>query len=145
MNNDDLDKELLAEFNDYDDNGETADDSPIDMTGFVFVSIVWFEGRRVNSKIAWSPDERVYYYKNGYQKIYNADAYTCANKDCLARIFVSLSDGTCFKDHTFEQHKNCDMYDRYKETELFKTMKERCITAPSTATIRNIYEEAVIK
>lgn len=113
MNNDELQAQLLAEFGEYatDNDGVNTDTddsenhNEINPTSLIIISIIWVEGLRAGSRLAWASDELCLYYRNGTRKLYDADAYTCSQNDCNARIFVSKKDGKCFKDHRSPNHE----------------------------------------
>lgn len=77
-------------------------------------------------------------------KKFNAIACTCFENDCNVRI-VLINDDTASKVTNAETHTHGSLYHVYKERELFVWMKETCRTAPASATIRDIYNEAVVQ
>lgn len=141
MDNDDLLKQLLDEFVHEGEIDQSADHNN-SQSQFIPIDIIFTEGRRNGSEIAWAPDEQCIYYYNGDRKEYDANGFTCSNDNCDVRFFKSRLTGKCFKEIDSPIH-TCSHYETYKEICLFKHMKERCKTAPVSATTRSIYEETV--
>lgn len=148
MDNDELTKQLLDEFNetdvDIDDNIENSeDDNRKRLNAFVFISFVMITGFQVNSKLIWVANEKKLYYKNAYTKEFDAFGCTCYIKGCNARIYIK-EDGSAF--HTYDHHHNIDhgfMYNIYKEMYCVNLMKSECLTAPPSKLISKIYEDAI--
>lgn len=144
-NNEEIAQKLLDEYNLADnlpeDVTEHANNSNVNIFGIVFMAFIWIEGLREGSKLVWVPEQENLYYVNGQNK--NGTACTCIVKGCDARVFLNAN-GTAKAD-TASIHKSHEssLYPLYKERHLFKWMKDRCRSAPASATLRDIYEEAV--
>lgn len=143
MDDEQIVQNLLNEYNLIDDvaenESEPAENSNINFLGVVFMTFIWIEGLRTGSKLIWIPDQECLYYVNGKHK--NGTACTCIVNGCDARISLR-ADGTAKTDSSHKLHAS-SLYPMYKERDLFKWMKDRCRSAPASATIRDIYEEAV--
>lgn len=147
MNNEDLGNLLLQEFDahHFDDEIENENETSVSVTQLIFISFIWIEGMRSNSNLMWVPDEQNLYYRNYYNKKYDAWGYTCCCKECNARIFLK-EDGTAFKLPSMEHnYPHESMYNEYYKRYCTKMMKDRCKTAPASTTIREIFDEAVIE
>lgn len=152
MNNEELTLHLLSEFNrsignndDDDDEGVTNDESngAFDINGRITFRYIWIEGLREGSRLVWVPTEECIYYSNAVSKKHDsAIACTCFVDDCTERIYI-LNDGTAIKDTNSSSHTHGTLYNFYKERCLYTFMKQRCRTAPASALIRDVYNEAV--
>lgn len=150
MNDEQLAQQLLSEFDksiensrenvEIEDNDD--DESNRDPSGLFILIYVWIEGLRSGSRLAWIPSEECVYYSNAISKKHNAVAYTCHQKGCHERIFIR-DDGTALREKRTANHNHGSHYNVYKERMLYKFMKERCQTAPASAMIYDIYQEAV--
>lgn len=146
MDNEQIIQNLLSEYNLTGNEAEDADvdsedvDHNMNFLGIIFMTFIWIEGLRAGSKLIWIPDQECLYYVNGKSK--HGTACTCIVKGCDARIFLQ-QDGTAKSDLSVHKLHDSSLYPMYKERELFTWMKERCRTAPASATLRDIYEEAV--
>lgn len=152
MNDEELAKQLLNEFesqsnenliynNERDgNNDESAQDDERNQSKIL--NFVWIEGLRTGSRLVWVPSEESLYYANAINKKNNAIACTCYEKKCKKRIFI-LEDGTSIRGANTSNHSHGTLYNVYKERYLYTYMKERCRTAPASAVIRDIYNEAV--
>lgn len=168
MNNEDLTQQLLSEFtsfvenndeeyykddkqnesgsnNNNDDRTERNNDEPLSTnpSGLFMLIFTWIEGLEAGSRLVWVPDEEFLYYTNTISKKYDAIACTCFVQGCTQRIFL-MNDGTAGRESPIADHKHESLYKTYKERSLFTFMKERCRTAPVSAMIRDIYNEAVL-
>lgn len=161
MENDELTRQLLSEFNesnDLSDNDELNDelsderankddeshyDGDLNKKGLIPFVFTWIEGLRSGSRLVWVPAEECLYYSNAISKKQNAIACTCYIKGCKVRILI-LDDGTAAKEVNTADHIHGSLYNVYKERSLYTYMKERCRTAPASAVIRDIYHEAVV-
>lgn len=147
MDNDELTQQLLREFNKSDDdenhinnNNDDETNSHVSDRTLVFS---WIEGLRAGSRLVWVPAENCIYYSNAVSKKHNnAIACTCFVDDCTERIYI-LENGTATKNMYSNGHCHGSLYNLYKERFLFSFMKDRCRNAPASATIRDIYNEAV--
>lgn len=161
MDNIQLAQQLLSEYNheqlenDCDINNSTKHDErsnnnesdvyTLNERGLISVNFIWFEGLRSGSRLVWVPDEECIYYSNAINKKFNASAFTCFDARCKARILI-FGDDTAGKElNTPNHYLHGSHYKTYKERCLFVWMKERCRTAPASALIRNIFDEAVIE
>lgn len=154
MNNEDLAKQLLNEFDNQsienptynderdDNNDESSQDDELNSNGPKTLDFAWIEGLRTGSRLVWVPSEESIYYANAISKKNKAIACTCFEKNCKERIFI-LDDGTATKESNVSNHSHGSLYNVYKERYLYTYLKERCRTAPATAVIRDIYKEAV--
>lgn len=156
MENDDLVKQLLEEFNEsigelrYEDESENIDAQLDDNQNtvrkgnkLISYDFQWIEGLRAGSRLVWVPREENIYYSNTINIKRDAISCTCYENSCTARILI-LSDGTAAKESNSQNHTHGSLYQVYKERYLFSWMKERCRTAPASALIRDIYNEAVM-
>lgn len=155
MDNEDLAQQLLDEYNksieeleNNDDDGsgenETARlDINHNSNGRRYI-YSWIEGLRTDSRLVWVPEEENLYYTNAINKKSNTIACTCFEDDCNARI-VLINDDTASKVPNAGIHTHGSLYHVYKERKLFAWMKETCRTAPASATIRDIYNQAVVQ
>lgn len=140
-NNEQIVQDLLNEYDLVDTESEHTDENNVNFLGVLFMAFVWIEGLRAGSKLVWIPEQEYLYYVNGPNK--KGTACTCVVKGCGARIFL-CDDGTAKVDPLMHKLHDSSVYPMYKERELFKWMKDRCVSAPASATIRNIYDEAVV-
>lgn len=140
MDNEQVLQNLLEEYNLNDDETEHTGNSSFNLLGIVFMTFIWIEGLRAGFKLIWIADQECLYYINGKNK--NGTACTCIVKGCDARIFLQ-DDGTAKADTAIHKLHGASLYSMYKERYLFKQMKDRCRSAPASATLRDIYEEAV--
>lgn len=101
----------------------------------------WISARREGDRLGWDGVNHQLYYKDGFNIELNADAFTCTTDECYARLF--LRDGEAFKLASTPEHTHGPVYHVYKEIFLFNWMKNRCKTAPASASTLNIYEEAL--
>lgn len=143
MDNEQIIQDLLDEYNLIDDEieDEHADNNNANFLGILFMAFIWIEGLRAGSKLVWIPEQEYLYYVNGKNKHGNV-ACTCIVKGCDARILLR-DDGTAQTDSSQHKLHDSSLYPIYKERDLFKWMKDRCRSAPASATLRDIYEEAV--
>lgn len=151
MNDEDLGNLLLEEFdahhsgNDDESRNESSSGTNARIAHIILIAVIWMEGLRSNSNVMWIPDEQNLYYRNCYNKKYEAWGYTCSWKKCNARVFAK-EDGTVFKmSSTEHSYSHGSMYNKYKESIMTKMMKERCKTAPASTTVREIFNEGVIE
>lgn len=150
MNNEELTQQLLSEFNRSIGNQDNnSDEYFLDVEsngtndGRITYRYTWIEGLREGSRLVWVPTEECIYYSNAVSKKHdNAIACTCFVDECTERIYI-LNDGTAVKDRNSSSHTHCSLYNFYKERYLYTFMKQRCRTAPTSALIRDIYNEAV--
>lgn len=145
--NDELAQKLLGEYNLIEDKDDEQTEqtvqknNTIGAAGIIFMAFIWIEGLRAGSKLVWIPQEENLYYVNGQNK--NGTACTCIVKECDARVFLN-DNGMAKSDHTsFQKSHESSLYPMYLERHLFKWMKDRCRSAPASATLLDIYEEAV--
>lgn len=156
MDNDELAKQLLEEFdksiesiindnksNDNESKDNNDDELNNNHNGQISLAFTWIEGLRTGSRLVWIPSEESIYYSNAISKKQNAIACTCFVKDCKKRILI-LNDGTAVRETHSVDHNHGSLYNVYKERILYANMKERCRTAPASAVIRDIYNEAVV-
>lgn len=143
MDDDQIAQNLLEEYNLVDNESEHtehADENNFNFLGIAFMAFIWIEGLRAGSKLVWIPEQECLYYRNGQSK--HGTACTCVVSGCDARIFLR-DDGTAEVNASMHKLHNTSLYPMYKERDLFKWMKDRCRSAPASATIRDIYDEAV--
>lgn len=107
------------------------------------LNFAWIEGLRTGSRLVWVPNEENVYYANAISKKRNGIACTCYEKNCKKRILIT-DDGTVVVETNEINHTHGSLYNIYKERYLYTYMKERCRTAPASAEIRDIYNEAVV-
>lgn len=107
------------------------------------MDFTWIEGLRKGSRLVWVPSEDNLYLSKAMSSKYDALACTCYMKGCKERIFI-MNDGTVGRATRTSNHNHASLYNVYKELFLFNWMKERCRTAPASALIRDIYNEAVL-
>lgn len=157
MDSDDLAQQLLNEFNvsteesRIDDNECEENDARFDNNEnyisngqrLIKFNFSWIEGLRTGSRLVWVPEEENIYYSNAINTKFNAIACTCYENDCNVRIFI-MEDGTASKETNASSHTHGSLYQVYKERYLYTWMKERCRTAPASALIRDIFNEAVV-
>lgn len=99
---------------------------------------------REGSKLIWVASEECLYYTNAVNARLNAIACTCYEDDCRARI-LNKNDNTAVREFRSMPHiSHGSMYNKYKKTCLFVFMKKRCLSAPASATTKDIYDEAVL-
>lgn len=143
--NEDIAYKLLDEYNLADEvPGEREDgesNNNVNILGIIFMAFIWVEGLREGSKLVWVPQQEHLYYVNGPTK--KGTACTCMVDGCGARIFLT-DNGMAKCEHTSIHKNHATLYSKYKERCLFKWMKDRCRSAPASATIHNIYDEAVL-
>lgn len=149
MDNDDLTQQLLSEFDDYEaTNSQVAasiENNNNNQREYEVLEYEWVEGLRAGSKLLWVNSEQSLYCANTHNARYDAMGYTCHYEKCRARVLIK-KDGTAIKEHSSAAHlTHGSLYRTYKERRLFVFMKERCKTAPVTATARSIYDEAVLQ
>lgn len=156
MNNEELTQQLLNEFNksienkddersinNNNDDESVSSDEP-NVNGQSSFGFTWIEGLRTGSRLVWVPSEECIYYSNAVSiKHSNAIACTCYIDNCTERILIS-ENGTAKKNIHSKGHNHGSLYVIYKERFLYTFMKERCRQAPASATIRDIYNEAVV-
>lgn len=151
MDNDELMKQLLDEFdksieneiNENERDNHNDDELNGNRNGPILLNFAWIEGLRTGSRLVWVPSEESLYYTNAINKKNNAIACTCFIKECKERILI-LDDGTAVRETSSVNHDHGSLYGVYKERFLYTHMKERCRTAPASALIRDIYNEAVL-
>lgn len=155
MDDEELTKQLLNEFNNsienrienviYDDERDENSDYELNrQNGPISLNFEWIEGLRTGSRLVWVPSEDGLYYSNAINKKNSAIACTCFIKHCKERILI-LDDGTATRENLSTNHTHGSLYHVFKERFLFAFMKERCRTAPASALIRDVYNEAVVK
>lgn len=161
MDNDELTRQLLNEFNEHELSEEQINNDEnhvfldneinnnlrhiLNERGLIEVEFIWFEGLRTGSRLVWVPKEECVYYYNTTSRKFDALAFTCFDERCKARILI-MNDGTAGKEISSPDHyPHGSLYALYKERCLYTWMKERCRTAPASVIIRNIYDEAVIE
>lgn len=148
MDDEELTVQLLSEFNksidSTDEFAENNDNECLNQYGRIIVDFEWIEGLRSGSRLVWVPKEECIYYSNAISKKHNAIACTCYDSSCKERIMI-LEDGTATRLTNTINHTHGSLYNVYKERTLYTFMKERCRTAPASALIRDIYNEAVVK
>lgn len=123
-------------------NDESASDD--EFNGQKSLHFIWIEGLRTGSRLVWVPSEESIYYTNAISKKHTAIACTCIQKDCKERILI-MEDGSATRETSVVNHTHGSLYHIYKERILYTYMKERCRTAPASAVIRDIYNEAVLQ
>lgn len=140
-NEENLVNRLLAEYNDRFESDSESDS--IDNSPKFPINIVHIRGFRKNSHIIW--DGKYLYYKNALNNINGIVACTCYEKNCNARIFIR-KDETAYKLRTTE-HSNTHgtMYDIFRHMHCFNLMKDRCLTAPASMSVREIYNEIILE
>lgn len=151
MDNEELTKQLLNEFDNSIENlkdddeieNNNDDETNCNASGLFILIFAWIEGLRTGSRLVWIPSEEAIYYSNAINKKHNAIACTCYIKGCNARILI-LNDGTAASETRTANHNHGSLYNIYKERFLYTYMKERCRSAPASALIRDIYNEAVL-
>lgn len=115
-------------------------DSPIPEN----IQYIWTPGKRFNSELMYSLEEEFLYVSNGkIVKSENAEAFTCYIKECKGRVFLKPN-GIVYKgnSHTV-QHSS--MYKDLICMQCRHEMRENCKTADASKTVKQIYEDAVIK
>lgn len=123
----------LDEEDEFDDN---IDDAIPNCLHFNFIN------GQGDSELMWVPEEQCLYISNGKIVSSNAEAYTCYQKKCKGRIYLTAK-GLAYK--VAEHNVNHgSMYKEYAEKQCRSFMKEQCETAGSSKTISDIYEEAVM-
>lgn len=143
MNNERLANRLLLEFEDQ-FQSDSEDDSNVNIENKLPVNVIRIRGFRSGSDIIWAPDERFLYYQNSFNKVSKETACTCYVKECDARIFIK-EDKTAYKLLHTEHKDHGSMYEIFKHMKCFNQMKDRCLTAPASMSVRDIYNEVVIQ
>lgn len=162
MDNDELTQQLLSEFNvqelsqdqiSNDENGAISNEElnnnqnrfELNQHGLIATEFIYFEGLRTGSRLVWVASEQCIYVYNTASKKFQGLSYTCFDERCKSRILI-MNDGTAGKEIKTPNHfPHGPLYEVYKERCLYTWMKERCRTAPASAQIRNIYDEAVLE
>lgn len=138
-----LQARLLAEYNERFESDSESDDLNSDHSLQVSLNIVFIRGFRNNSKIVY--DGEYLYYQNAFNKYHGVTACTCYEKECTARIFVR-KDETAYKLRTMQHSKtHGNMHDIFKHMHCFNLMKDKCLTAPASIPVREIYNDVVLE
>lgn len=148
MDNEELTQKLLDEFSDYEIRNEQSSKSignENNNSDYETIEYEFMEGKREGSKLIWVASEECLYYTNAVNVRLKAIACTCYAEECRARIFIK-KDNTAIREFRSMPHtSHGSMYNKYKEMRLFVFMKERCASAPASATTKDIYDEAVLE
>lgn len=74
MNDEDLGNLLLQEFDAHhvDDESDNESETSVGVTHMIFIVFFWIQGLKSDSNLMWVPDEQNLYYRNCYNKKYEA-------------------------------------------------------------------------
>lgn len=108
------------------------------------VNVIRIRGFRSGSDIIWDPDERMLYYQNSLNKVSKDMAWTCYVKNCDGRIFIKQN-GTAYKSNNTQHENHGHMYEIFMHMQYFNDMKDMCLTAPASVSVRDIYNEVILQ
>lgn len=148
MDEEELQKQLLSEFQDYscenEDEGKKENLEIGKAIGaFILISFIWIKGIRSNSNLIYVPNEQQIYAANGENKTYDAIRFRCYVENCQCKVYLR-KDGTAVCEANLT-HRHESMYAKYREMECINAMKNICLTAPASTTVREIYDQAVLE
>lgn len=140
-NDKELQDRLLNEFIDHDDDIDKEDEGISEIP----VLIEYIEGFRANSKIVWAIQEENLYYRGHWNAKLEATVCTCYDESCQKKIYIRKN-GTAFElpggNHNGNHGK---MYTTFKHMYCFNMMKQRCLVAPASMTIKSIYNDVILR
>lgn len=149
MDNEELTQKLLDEFSDYQVRNEqvlqSIENGEKIQSDYETIEFEFIEGRRTGTQLIWVPSEQCLYYTNTMNVRLNAVSCTCHDDSCRARILIK-NDNTAIREFSSMPHiQHGSMYNLYKEKRSFVYMKERCLTMPASAKLKDVYDEAVLE
>lgn len=134
-----LQDRLLGEYINHEDDSDDEGISQIPML------IEYITGFRSDSNIVWAIEEENLYYRGHWNATLQARVCTCYDENCLKKIYIR-EDGTAFE-LVGNKHDNDHgkMYRTYKHMYCFNLIKQRCLTAPASMSIKVIYDDVVLR
>lgn len=135
--------ELLANL---ESSSEESDTEEIDDgTGKIRMTLEKIRGLRAGTFVYWSKETKCLYYKNTQIPNSTYYAYTCYDKKCTDRCFMDEATGDAYSLKRKHNIAHGSMYHIYNQMIYANKMKDRCLNAPASMTLRDVYNEIVLE